>query len=387
MNKSPRIMALLGGTVLFGQERGNIEALATLRESGYDILCLVCSADADHQIIPALEARGLKWRKVPYIEHRIPGRLHYTIMANPFRFILANMIFCWEVARFRPAYIHACNPLYVMNFLVGLSVWHIPIIYRAGDQPILHNPIWRLTWAFITRRAAHFVANSRFVAQSIVNAGAPPRRVSVIYNAPPKRVPAKLLVGNLVGPRSQRVAFVGQICEHKGTHLLITAFRSIAHEFPDATLVIAGRLTNWSWDAWARKLQNNVSLDPQLRDRVTFLGEVEDIETLLDQSAFLVVPSVFDDPSPNVVMEAKRAGRPAIVFPRGGMPELIESGVDGLVCDEPTEAALSKALRVYLGDEDVTQRHGAAAKRSMVRLGIDHFAQSWLGVYSARDAD
>jgi len=41
MTMQPRILALFGSTVLFGQERGNIEALRVLKEQGCEVLCLV----------------------------------------------------------------------------------------------------------------------------------------------------------------------------------------------------------------------------------------------------------------------------------------------------------------------------------------------------------
>jgi hypothetical protein len=41
MNARPRILALFGSGLLLGQERGNIEALAALRDEGCEVLCVI----------------------------------------------------------------------------------------------------------------------------------------------------------------------------------------------------------------------------------------------------------------------------------------------------------------------------------------------------------
>jgi glycosyltransferase involved in cell wall biosynthesis len=104
----------------------------------------------------------------------------------------------------------------------------------------------------------------------------------------------------------------------------------------------------------------------------------------LQQVEFLVVPSLFQEPSALVVLEAKAASRPAIVVPSGGLPEMIEPGVDGIVCRDKSVDALAEALKYYLDDPLLARRHGAAALASLDRLGTPHFAQSRPAVYEAR---
>jgi glycosyltransferase involved in cell wall biosynthesis len=178
------------------------------------------------------------------------------------------------------------------------------------------------------------------------------------------------------------IAFVGQIAEHKGPHLLVAAFRTLAPDFPHIHLVLAGRISDWVGDAWGRALRDQTADDALIGNRVTFLGEIEDVPALLERSEVLVVPSLFDDPSPNVVMEAKRAGRAVIGFPRGGIPELIEDGADGLICCEATEKALVISLRKYCEDRALAARHGSHGLKTMSRFGHADFADRWSAVYA-----
>ncbi|MBV9995192.1 MAG: glycosyltransferase family 4 protein [Caulobacteraceae bacterium] len=375
-----RILALFGGAVLFGQERGNIEALVALKQGGGEVLCLVRDEPWAVHIPPALDARGLAWVKVPYIEHRMPGRLAALIFRNPLAFAIANARFLEIARRFRPTHIHAFNPLYVLNFLAALSLVRAPMVYRAGDEPTVHNPVWRLLWRFVLARTDRFVANSKFVARSLVRSGAKPQQIEVIYNLPPAR---RATGAPALAYDPGRIFYAGQVSEHKGVHVLLDAFRRVAAEFPHASLVIAGRISDWSGDAWGRALREATLADPLIGPRVQFLGETPEVPAWLAHSAVHAAPSLFEDPAPNVVVEAKAAGCPSIVFPRGGMPELVRHGVDGWVCPEASATALAEALRCYLADPAMARRQGAAAREGLKELGRDQFAQRWAEVYAA----
>ena len=377
----PRILVLFGSAVIFGAERGNLEALMALKSQGAEILCLIRDEAWSNIVPPALDARGIAWRKVPYVEQWRRNRAHVVLLRGPWAWLVANWRFLKAVREFKPTHIHSYGQLFVVNFLPGLRLTKMPMVFRAGDEPTYHNAFWRAAWRFTVRRTARFVANAEFVARSLRNHGVPADRISVIYNVPPVRPklgPGKL---KLELPANTRViAFVGQIAEHKGPHLLVAAFRKLAREFPDTHLVLAGRISDWVGDAWARELRDRTATDVGISQRVTFLGEIEDVPALLTRSEVLVVPSLFDDPSPNVVMEAKRAGRPCIGFPRGGIPELIEDGADGLLCAEATEDSLLHALHRYCADPALAAQHGAHAAATIGRFGHDRFADRWMDV-------
>ena len=111
MNARLRILALFGSGLLLGQERGNIEALAALRDEGCEVLCVIRDEPWSVLVPTALDARGLRWVKAPYIEHRLPGRMHYVVFRNPIAFARANRRFFRIVADFRPvSYTHLTLP-------------------------------------------------------------------------------------------------------------------------------------------------------------------------------------------------------------------------------------------------------------------------------------
>lgn len=379
--REPRILVLFGSAVVFGAERGNVEALRALKDQGAEILCLVRDESWSAVTPVFLDASGLRWQKAPYVLFGRGIPLWSLLVEQPVRFIRANIAFLRVIRAFRPTHIHAYGQPFVANFALGLACVRVPLIYRAGDAPVLHNWIWRLTWGIVRKRATRIVANSLFVARSLAAAGINPKIIKLIYNAPPTRTPDFDHRAEPPLPTGARiVAYVGQIAEHKGPHVLIEAFERIADRYPNVFLALAGRISDWSGDAWGRALREKAQ-NSKFFDRISFLGQIESVPLLLAQSEFLVVPSLFDDPAPNVVMEAKEASRPVIGFARGGIPELIQHGVDGLLCDETTAAALEKALDVYLSDRELVTSHGAASRRSLERLEVSQFKMKWSEAY------
>ncbi len=379
-----RVIVLFGSVVLYGAERGNLEALTVLKREGAEILFLISDDPWNSIVPPALDQRGFAWRKTGYV-HMGRGLSWYNLLwGNPRRFIQANRALARAIRQFRPTHIHAYAQSHVANFCWALMRTGTPLVFRAGDEATLHNRLWRTIWKFTVWRTQRFVANSEFVARSLRQSGVSAQKITVIYNTPPVRpsVPRPLPELNLPA-RGRVFAYIGQIAEHKGPHILIDAFRELGADFPQACLVLAGRISDWQGDAWGRALRDSTKADPVVGGRITFLGEVDDVDSVLACCEALIVPSLFDDPSPNVVMEAKRAGKAVIAFPRGGLPELIEHQVDGLLCRETSRSALVEALKIYLEEPSIPRRHGRHSRESLSRLQIGEFSRRWLFVYNS----
>jgi glycosyltransferase involved in cell wall biosynthesis len=376
----PRILALFGTRVIFGAERENIEVLAALREKGCDVLCLVRHEPWNDHIPAALETRGLAWRKVPYIDGWLRGWRLWVMFRNPVAFVVGNWRFLQINRELRPTHIHVLSSFHVLSFLPALLIVRTPVIYRAGEAPIQHRLFWRLLWRFVVARTSKFIAVSYFIARVLEMAGVQAESIEVIYGIPPKRVviEAQPLIPDGL---TRDIVFVGQIIESKGPHLLVQAFRTLTDSYPRARLLIVGRISEWQGDDWARDLRNHVAQDPVLSSRVVFTGFVENVPALLRGREVLVAPTITEEPLGLVVMEAKAAAIPSIVFPSGGLPEMIEHGVDGFVCSNKSVEALAETLTLYLEDSSLAARHGAAALRSLDRFGAREFADRWLAVY------
>lgn len=379
MNEQIRVLALLGSRVLYGMERANIRVFEALKSAGCSILVVV----EDHPAFPVipheLSQRHIDFVPAPFVGRRVEGYLLHFLFKNPILFLAGNWKIYKLIREFSPSHIHIPNPYYFMNCIIVLSFLRLPVIYRLGDGIATHNLLWRFIWRRIISRVNHFVVDSRYIRGQLEQLGVPRDRITVIYNAPPLRKNGP--EPDRLPENIQHLLFIGQLGAHKGVDRLVEAFRRIASAYPKARLTIIGRISMWRGDNWARALHDRTLADPALVDRVNFVGETEDIFSYLASAAVLVVPSVWEEPLSNVVGEAKAAARPSVVFPRGGLPELIEHGVDGYICRDTSVDALAEGLRYYLDDPQRTLAHGRAALASISRLGIDHFDEEWLDVF------
>ena len=384
MTSKPRVLVIFGNIPLLGQERGNIQVFKAL-EHDVDAL-FVTHAGYGHEIIqPTLDALGLEWTTATF-----PGRLSRGMSMRQWQdriqeIVQNNWEFLRIVREFQPTHIHASNASHFLNLFPALWLLRTPIVYRLGDAPQQHRPLFRFLWRrLFIPRVDRFVCISQYIRRLLLDAGGNPDAIDVIYNHPAVR-PAPTQVASLPEPYSGRtVLYMGQISEEKGVGLLVESAIALCAEYPDVRFLIAG---DYSWqNPFAEALIQHVG-DLGLSDRVRFLGYVEDIPALLAQADVHACPSVWEEPLSNVVPEAKQAGVPSVVFASGGLPELVvEQGVDGYVCEASSAEALAAGLRYYLDlDEPSLATAKSAAVASLAVLGIteESFREAWKRVYES----
>ena len=100
-----------------------------------------------------------------------------------------------------------------------------------------------------------------------------------------------------------------------------------------------------------------------------FLGRLpaEALSSLLRGAAVSVVPSRWYENQPLAVLEAFASGLPVVGTDLGGIPELIEPGVDGTRVPANDPVALADALRPMVDDPALAFRMGASAREKAVR--------------------
>jgi glycosyltransferase involved in cell wall biosynthesis len=385
LGEYPRIVALFGARVFFGQERANVEALAALHDQGCQVLCAVRNEDWPElvELRKELSARGLSWKKFHYIDIPRKGWILRTIFRNPYAFFRANLDMIRTIRHFRVSHIHAFNPFFLLNFIPTIMLSRTPVIYRCGDEPAQHNRLWRTLWRYICKRVSHFVADSNFIRDKLIAFNIDLRKISVIYSPAPRRPRAKAvqIPEDARSDKAFRFVYAGQLTPEKGADVLIEAFSLISARFECAHLLIAGRISDWSGDDWARVLRDRVARDRKLGHRVHFLGWVENVPDLMRQCHVHVCPSKWEEPYGLVAVEAKSVGIPSIVFPSGGLKELIEHGTSGWVTKSRTADELSNALEFYLRSPGIAEEQGRNARNSLDALQLDSFCERWLAVY------
>jgi glycosyltransferase involved in cell wall biosynthesis len=164
-----------------------------------------------------------------------------------------------------------------------------------------------------------------------VAAGIGRERLALVHNGiSTQRQPSD---GRPVVWDSQRtkVLFIGRLDRQKGCDLLIEAARQLG-ELVDVRMIgspVVGKHDNL-------QLPPNVSL-------LGWMGRAQ-IEAHLEEADLVVIPSRWEAFG-LVAIEAMRAAKPLVAFRVGALPEIVEDGVTGLLCEPASVAGLATALQ------------------------------------------
>lgn len=381
----PRVLLALGNAQLFGQERENIEVLRAARAAGVEA-CVATHADwGAREIEPFLDGLGLPWSRVQYAWHWRRALPRRVWVENIGRWRRGAQQFRALMQSFGATHVQVANPHYFWAVWPALRRLRVPVVYRIGDEPPQHHAFYRHLWRrVIVPRTARFVCVSGYIQQKLVALGVPAEKTCVIYPLPPERPADRQPLPEAPPFEGHTIVYLGQIGEHKGVHLLVDAAGQLAREGRRVRVVVAGRAGGGPDHPYVRSLQARVAALPEGAE-VRFLGFVDDVGALLAQADVHAAPSVWDEPAGLVVLEAKRAGVPSVVFPSGGMIEFItRPGVDGVVCAERTAEALADGLRTFLDlPPEARDAAGRAARESLGEIGgtPEQFAAAWRQVY------
>jgi glycosyltransferase involved in cell wall biosynthesis len=201
------------------------------------------------------------------------------------------------------------------------------------------------------------IAPSRFLKQVFVQNGFPAEKIDYYrYGLDTERLTrlgqarAALAAQDSRRPaagRSLRIGYLGQILPHKGVDVLVEAFRRVDQKVSgaaEASLVIYGALgRDPTYDARLKRLAGT---DP----RITFAGgyAADQLLAILLGLDVVVVPSIWLENSPLVIMEAQAAGLPVIATNLGGMAEMVRHEQNGLLFKRKDAPDLAQQLERLL---------------------------------------
>jgi glycosyltransferase involved in cell wall biosynthesis len=203
------------------------------------------------------------------------------------------------------------------------------------------------------------------------------RTVEVI----PNPVNARLYSPAGATTQTAEVLIVGRLEQRKGAALLAESMPAVLRLCPHASFRFVGSDgVDARGRSWRERLLEGVA--PADRCRVHF--EQVPREVLIDRyrrAAVCVLPSVWEN-FPYALLEAMSCGVPAVGTRTGGLPELIEDGVSGLIVPPADAAALAEALCRLLQNSGLRQRMGRAARQRVEeRFSVEAVVPRMLDLY------
>lgn len=154
------------------------------------------------------------------------------------------------------------------------------------------------------------------------------------------------------------VGMIGRIRDHKDYPNFLKACKIVRERIPSVKFLIAG-------EGPLEKKVKNLAKELGIAKDIFFLGEWEDIpEVLAGLDIFVLSSSV--EGSPAVIKEAMVMGKPVVSTSVGGIPEIIEDGVDGILVLPSSPLALADGIILVLKDKELSEKLGRNAKKTIL---------------------
>lgn len=283
----------------------------------------------------------------------------------------------------------------VHSHMFGTNVSAAPLA-RAAGVPVMvaHEHTWSyqgqplrrfLDREVVARLSDAFVAVSREDRRRMIEVERiDPGDVVFIPNgipAPPPRSGADKRTELGIEPTSPVVGAVGVLRPQKALDVMIRAAGVVRERFPDVRFLIVG-------PGRARPALEALIAELGLGATVRLLGARTDVPDLLGAFDVAACSSDFEG-SPLSVMEYMEAARPIVATRVGGLPDLIDDGVHGLLVAPRDHAALAAAIERVLADPDQGARMGEAARERCrrefsIEVMVERIADLYEGIHARK---
>jgi glycosyltransferase involved in cell wall biosynthesis len=215
-----------------------------------------------------------------------------------------------------------------------------------GVMIALHR--WLGTW---TSQVDAFIALTSFQKDVLCAAGLPRDKVHVkphFYPDPPSPLPWD--------KRDEKVVFVGRLGPEKGVHVLIDAWQQLGAHAPFLDLIGDGPERS----SIERRLQES-----GLAGRIALCGQLPfgDAQERIARARLLILPSLWFEGFPMVILEALALGVPVAASRIGSLPCLIEDGISGVLFEPGNADDLSAKLQSLWSSQDVLAAYSIAARK------------------------
>ena len=206
-----------------------------------------------------------------------------------------------------------------------------------------------------------FVTNCEFFRQRAIKLGCDREKIVVLgsgidcskFAFTPRRFPEDSKV---------KIATIGRLIEKKGIEYGIRAIASLAETYPNIEYNIIG-------DGPLKEPFQKLIQELNVGHIVKLLGwkQQEELIEILDNSHILIAPSVTaadgnQDAPVNTLKEAMAMGLPVIGTLHGGIPELIDDGISGLLVPERDGGAIADKVRYLIEHPEIWSDMGKAGR-------------------------
>src|SRR6266480_3590409 len=369
-----RVLMFIQTLELGGSETQCVEVARQLKEEGYWVT--VGCLRADGPLKARLNESGLECVEFP---------VRASLLRPKAALQMLKLVAFIRKRRFEVVH---TNDLYSNLFAVP-AAWlaGVPVIIssrRDLGRWWWYTPVRRKILRRVQELSTRILVNSEAVRQELlIRDGFAPDKIHVVYNGidTEKFIQAACDRQHLlpsISPNHKLIITVANMhTGAKGHGDLIEAARSVREVCPEARFLFMG-------DGEMRSFFEDQVRAAGLEEMFIFLGHRTDIASLLACCDIGVLASRTEG-LPNAVLEYMAAGLPVVATTVGGIPEIIENEVHGLLIPPDNPGALSTAILRLMKDEQLRERLGKAGReRVETRFNFSRLLASVKRIYEKR---
>lgn len=178
------------------------------------------------------------------------------------------------------------------------------------------------------------------------------------------------------------IMFTGRPVPQKGIKELLIAFKKLCNRYNNVKLVIVGN------SGFGKEIKTDFDnkleeISESIKDKVIFTGFIHNskMPQIHAMADIAVIPSIYDDPAPLVVMECMASGLAVITTDSGGIPEYVgENNCISIIRDENIIINLEEALEKLIVDERYRKTLGKNAHNYAQQFNLKRFYYDFIDV-------
>ncbi|MEO0268211.1 MAG: glycosyltransferase family 4 protein [candidate division WOR-3 bacterium] len=238
-----------------------------------------------------------------------------------------------------------------------LKVKHITTAHAIDVYTIEKLPFRKILAEFIYNNSDYIICVSNILREKILkilNKKGASEKEKIFVKPMGMKIP--FVKDKKIKKEKFNILFLGRFVEKKGIKYLLYALQKVINVHKNVTLNLGGT------GPLEIELKNLVK-ELNLENYVNFLGwvERERIPEILSESDLLVVPSIITEEGdteglPTVILEAMGAGVPVIASDVGGIRDVIENSVNGLIVPPGDVESLKKAIITIIENEKLREK-------------------------------
>ena len=255
-------------------------------------------------------------------------------------------------------------------------VYHVHSPTARDSTRAIVNRVNAWIESYSLRNADHIITVSRSLRREMLSRGYSRHKITAVANGVAEQPPIDPI--ERINQHHWKLGMVALVRPRKGIEVLLEAIAKLNAGRDRISLDVIGGFETPEYEACIRKLIHRLNLEGIVHLR----GFTSDVPAIMRTLDAMVLPSLFGEGMPMVVLEALACGVPVIATRVEGTPEVIRHGQEGLLARPQDSDSLSHAIVAFISDRAAWSRMSrAAVRRHRQRFSDTKMAERTARVY------